>query len=341
MERSSPSPPGINLADRFAGCLLGGLLGDVIGAVVEGESPGYIRKTYASVDAMLAQDRVEEILGQHWLVGRFTDDTCMTIAVAEWLRDDPTWGGKTLLAGFAERYRPARRYGSGTAHILQAFPEHAAEWKALATLMFPDGSFGNGAAMRVAPIGCRLHDEVTLRRQVVRTASVTTHAHSLAVIGATLQATAVAQAVTPGGAWQVETVLQALDQDLNYFDGNAQDVTVYRNAVAVMRQGLAQQTSPADLRDTLGTGIAAHESVPMAIYCALRHSEDYEQTIHEAVFLGGDTDTIASMAGAVVGAHLGTVALPRRWLARVREEHDTPGRIQRLAHSLAQCSEAE
>ena len=102
------------------------MLGDVIGAVVEGESPRYIRKTFKTVDDLIALDSVEEILGRRWLVGRFTDDTQMSLCVAEWLLGDAPNDGEDLFARFADAYRPGR--------VLEAFPEHLAEWRSLATL---------------------------------------------------------------------------------------------------------------------------------------------------------------------------------------------------------------
>ena len=64
----------------------------------------------------------------------------------------------------------------------------------------------------------------------------------------------------------------------------------------------------------LGHGIEAFNSVPTAIFSFLVHPEDFSSTIIYAVSLGGDTDTIASMAGAISGAHLGIDALPLEWL---------------------------
>jgi poly(ADP-ribose) glycohydrolase ARH3 len=302
------------------------MIADIIGAVVEGESPKYIRKTFRTLDDMLALDRVEEVLGQYWTVGRFTDDTIMTLCVAEWLLECEELDGENLLDRFEKSYRPARRYGSGTARILEAFPEHRKEWRSLATLMFPDGSFGNGAAMRVGPIGCRYAADPVGRRRAVRTSAITTHAHPLAIIGATLQATAIAT-----------TDMQALRNDVAWFEGQGQDVEAYRTALEIMAQGLENDAPPEVLADRLGTGIAAHESVPMAIYCALRSLDDYERALTEAIFLGGDADTIACMAGAIVGARLGVQAIPRRWLARVREDFYTPARVQALGKRFLTC----
>jgi ADP-ribosylglycohydrolase len=69
--------------EKFSGCLLGGMIGDIIGAAVEAESPGYIRKTFQNLDQILALKSVPELLTGEWEVGRFTDDTQMTLCVAE------------------------------------------------------------------------------------------------------------------------------------------------------------------------------------------------------------------------------------------------------------------
>ena len=105
---------------QFSGCLLGGMMGDIIGAVVEAESPGYIRKTFQTLDDILALDSVPEILAGEWQVGRFTDDTQMTLCVADWLTSDPTFGGRNLLERFCNAYEPWRRYGPGARLILEA-----------------------------------------------------------------------------------------------------------------------------------------------------------------------------------------------------------------------------
>ena len=99
------------LQKKFSGCLLGGMIGDVIGAAVEAESPGYIRKTFRDLDQILALKSVPELLIGEWEVGRFTDDTQMTLCVAEWLASQSQLNGKNLLERFCQAYEPWRHYG--------------------------------------------------------------------------------------------------------------------------------------------------------------------------------------------------------------------------------------
>src|SRR5690242_17319528 len=119
------------LRDKFRGCLLGAVGGDVAGAVVEAEAPAYIARTYQSIDEMLATPSVEEFSGPDWQVGRFTDDTQMMLCVAEWLlageadsKSDSADASRLLLARFARAHEPWRRYGSGTEMILRLFDQH-------------------------------------------------------------------------------------------------------------------------------------------------------------------------------------------------------------------------
>ena len=58
----------------------------------------------------------------------------------------------------------------------------------------------------------------------------------------------------------------------------------------------------------------------MALYCFLRHAGSFADAVHQAIFIGGDTDTIASMTGALSGAFLGEAAIPAGWLAAMREK---------------------
>jgi poly(ADP-ribose) glycohydrolase ARH3 len=76
----------------------------------------------------------------------------------------------------------------------------------------------------------------------------------------------------------------------------------------------------------LGNRLTVQECVPAALYCVLRHPDNFEKAVSFAVKLGGDADTIAAIAGAVAGAYHGVRAIPARWLDHV--ENDTRGRSQ-------------
>jgi poly(ADP-ribose) glycohydrolase ARH3 len=321
------------LQEKFSGSLLGGMLGDVIGAVVEAESPGYIRKTFKDIDEILALESVPELFGGKWKVGRFTDDTQMSICVAEWLLQENKLDGKTLLEKFSQSYQPWRRYGPGASFVLENFPKYPDKWAELATAMFPQGSYGNGSAMRVSPVGLFFHNSLPSIIRGSKISSVVTHAHYLAIQGAALQATAVGLAAR-SLSLDAEHFIRILSATLSHFEEQIQDVSIFRRALEIISQGISRKVAPEKLADVLGTGIKAQEAVPMAIYCFLAHPESYERAVKQAVFLGGDTDTIACMTGSISGAYLGEKHIPKKWLLRVKEDFYNPEKLREIAVGL-------
>src|SRR6478736_5375445 len=139
MDDSGPS-----LADRFIGCLLGLAIGDALGACFEGQSPEQIGRRYRSVEQLIGSPPEGEL----W----YTDDTQMAIGVAQTLIACGRIDEQVICKRFAENYVPQRGYGRGARAVLEAMIE-GKDHQSLAANQFPGGSFGNGAAMRVAPVG--------------------------------------------------------------------------------------------------------------------------------------------------------------------------------------------
>jgi poly(ADP-ribose) glycohydrolase ARH3 len=95
----------------------------------------------------------------------------------------------------------------------------------------------------------------------------------------------------------------------------------YQKALNEMENMLVQEKR-FDAREVvrrLGNGIEAHRSVPSASYVALIHSPNFREGIQAAISLGGDTDTIAGMVGAIVGAHVGERGLPKEWMEQLED----------------------
>src|SRR5829696_6607207 len=116
-----------DLQDRFRGCLLGLAIGDALGATYEGETSSFIASRFPSPQALLDRD-----LGTL----QYTDDTQMTIGVAEALLDDGEIREATLRHKFVDNYVPARGYGRGARRILDAM-EEGRDYVAIAEQVFP------------------------------------------------------------------------------------------------------------------------------------------------------------------------------------------------------------
>ena len=197
-------------------------------------------------------------------------------------------------------------------------------WDTAAAHIYPGGSFGNGAAMRVAPVGLFYWDRPSALRQAVETSSIITHCHALGVEGAFLQARAVAMAVAQRPGEPLDASAFVLDLEGLATEG------VYRSRLGALEKLLRHAGDRELVVNHLGHGIEAFNSVPTAIFAFLANHGDFASTVLYAISLGGDTDTIASMAGAVCGASLGVEALPPEWLEKLENRDYIGGLADRL-----------
>lgn len=262
---------------------------------------------------------------------RYTDDTQMMIGVAESLIEHPDFDGAHMASRFADNFEVHRGYGPG-AHALLLELRKGEPWDDVASRLFGgQGSFGNGGAMRVAPVGALYHNDPGRIRAVADAQAKITHAHLLGREGAILQAQAVAAALR--------------------FDPEEDDLDPYRFVAEVFRESEIQSPEfreAADLLDDLlndlpypemigevvGNGIEAHKSVPAALYSFVTHWDSFAEAVLFAIRIGGDTDTIGAMTGAIAGALLGADAIPPNWLDAVENGFHGRDYIRALADTL-------
>jgi poly(ADP-ribose) glycohydrolase ARH3 len=303
-------PASIDLRSRFEGCLLGLAIGDALGGRFEAQSAEAIRSRFGSTAELMAYPDDEL-----W----YTDDTQMAIGVAQSLAAHGEILEEHLCRAFVANYVPSRGYGRGTRAVLGAI-EDGRDHRAAAEQYFPGGSLGNGAAMRVAPVGLLFgHDHARLWEQA-RASALPTHLHPLGIEGAQLIALAVGLC----------SRLQQFDRG-SFFARliPACESREFGEKIA----GAASLDEPAQLA-WLGNSIDALGSVGTAIASFSLTPESYEDTIANVIFLGGDTDTLAAMAGAISGAYLGSARLPARLFALL--ENGPQGReyLRELAGQL-------
>src|SRR5262249_32769798 len=124
-----------------------------------------------------------------------TDDTAMACGVVEILSREEHLSQDALATRFAERFMrdPNRGYGQGAYYLLTQIAQ-GASWRAAAPDLFPGGSFGNGAAMRVAAVGAYFHDDDDRVAHQAAASAEVTHSHPDGVAGAVAVALASAYA---------------------------------------------------------------------------------------------------------------------------------------------------
>lgn len=297
---------------RYRGALLGVLVGDGLGAPFEGHA-GLVSAAEIAAAA------------QGTATLRFTDDTAMTMALADSLLRMGGVDEDDLARAFADEWAlaPRRGYSSKTAQFLAAV--HAGvPWRDAQRLAGVEpGRASNGAAMRVAPAALHAAGRIDETLEAARRSARVTHTHPQAIAGARVQAVAVAMALRhpAGGGIDRAGFVAAL---------RAVAGDPMLEARLALAGELAARGDPAEIAARIGTGFLVVESVPAAVCAWLSHPDSFPEAVILAIRLGGDTDTIAAMTGAISGALLGESAIPAGWLERA----ESAARIQRLADEL-------
>lgn len=193
----------------------------------------------------------------------FTDDSVLTVAVADCLLH-----GKNYVTAFHDYFHLHPRAGFGGSFSFWASQRRTQ----------PYGSWGNGAAMRVSPIGWAFSTQADVLREAERNAAVT-HDHPEGIRGAQATALAVFLARTGHDKSAIrDTITAVCDYDL--------------------------QRELDDIRSAYRFDVSCQGSVPESLLCFFE-SVDYEDAVRNAVSLGGDADTMACIAGSVAEAYYG------------------------------------
>lgn len=295
---------------KFLGCMLGSALGDAIGELAfRFPEEGRLRAAIAAAPLL-----------------RYTDDTAMALGLAESLAEmrdlDPRHLGQTFHRHFTRE--PWRGYASGPPTIFQMVEKSGLTYPEAARHLFGgQGSLGNGAAMRVAPLGLFFHDAPDLYDKAAASAAVT-HAHPLAQDGAAVQAGVVALAVhlDPGNPFPQDAFLRRMQ-------GLARTPEL-KEKLSLLRALLKSRIPGPQAARVLGQSVKIHESLPFALYAFLAWPHSFEDCLMGAVLHGGDRDTLGAMAGAISGAYLGAAAIPALW----REKLENLDLIEKAALAL-------
>ncbi|MGY4103970.1 ADP-ribosylglycohydrolase family protein, partial [Nocardia sp. R16R-3T] len=245
----------------------------------------------------------------------WTDDTEMACSVVTELSSRGEIDQDRLATAFARRFDPGRDYGFATVATLRRVRD-GVHWRTAAAAAFGDeGSCGNGAAMRVAPLGAFYADDPEKAvAEAVRSAQVT-HLHPEGVTGAVAVALAAAHAAQarlngtrPTPTEFITSVLERLD---------------HGDTTRLIRHARTLLAAPAaEAAKELGNGslVTAQNTVPFTIWVAATYLHDYPAAVTTCIAADGDIDTTSAIAGGIVAAYTGNhtgpiVGIPQTWLA--------------------------
>ncbi|MFB3766310.1 MAG: ADP-ribosylglycohydrolase family protein [Methanotrichaceae archaeon] len=299
---------------------MGLAVGDALGMPVEGYTSGEIKKKFGPViDMMPAQ---EGHFHAGLKAGQYTDDTLETLLLAESMIESSGFSA----VRFSEKLRA---WGSAW-----SLDENASRGAGLATKSSVERMIAGtswkesgamiptcGSAMRAAPIGLVYRCDLSLVGRYADLQSLPTHCGSAARAGSI--AVAVAIALYAGGFAKETGLHTACDIARKMDEG-------FADRLAWIESLLDIESSKA--LAAIGNSPEVSETVPAAFYCFLKF--DPEEALITAASNGGDTDSIASIAGSLFGASRGSSWIPERWLMRL-ENRD---RIEKAADGLARLS---
>ncbi|MDP4501780.1 ADP-ribosylglycohydrolase family protein [Nonomuraea turcica] len=240
----------------------------------------------------------------------------MACSIYRILADHGTIDQDKLATSFAARHDFDRGYGPATNRMLRLVRE-GGDWRTLSAELFDGkGSWGNGAAMRVAPLGAWFADDLP---QAVRQAALSaqvTHTHPEAVAGAI--AVAVATAVT----------VKEPDLPAGHFLDRIKEhvpASMVHDGITEARQ-LLTISDPTLAARMLGNGrqVSAHDTVPFTLWVAARERHDFEAAMWTTAAAGGDVDTTCAIVGGIVAVAEDT-HLPPEWRRRCEPLPDWAG----------------
>jgi ADP-ribosylglycohydrolase len=250
---------------------------------------------------------------------RFTDDTNMALSIVSVLYQHGFIEQNALAQSFANNYDPSRGYGMAMHHALPRI-HRGEKWETVAGGLFNgEGSFGNGASMRVAPVGAFFANEMNAVIENARKSAQVTHAHPEAAAGAIAVATAAALA----HRLRNETI-----PDVHEFIGLIlPNVPESYTRSGIMRaRGLHPDASVRKVASEVGNGsqVTTMDTVPYVLWCAGRYLSDFEEALWHTVSGGGDLDTTCAMVGGIVACFVGKEGIPKEWIARRETLPDLP-----------------
>jgi len=271
-------------------------VGDSLGGFLEGSNR-------AETNIIVANRQPPDI---EW---RYTDDTNMALSIYAILMQFQKIEQDQLAQSYADRYDRGRGYGPGARRMLSRI-RNGEDFRDFNTKMYNGGSYGNGGAMRVAPVGAYFADDIDAVIENAKLSCEITHAHPEGIAGAIAVAVAAAIANNLNGQ-EKPTRAEFIEQILPHVpEGDVKS--------GIRRTRDIKSTTISHVTGMIGNGskISAQDSVPFVLFCAGEWLDDYEEAIWQTMSGGGDADTNCAMVGGIVACFVGQDGIPQKWIAQ-------------------------
>lgn len=248
----------------------------------------------------------------------YTDDTAMALGIYEVLHRHGRIHQDDLAQRFAARFKaqPWRGYGPGAMRLLAQILS-GADWRVATESIFPGGSYGNGSAMRIAPLaGYFADDDYPVIVEQAQLSAAITHAHAEGLAGG------IAAAIAGAYAWKHHD--QRADEATKR---GLFDIVLSHTPRSDVRKGIEHAAllnfdlSVDAVAKLIGNGsrISCQDTVPFCLWAAARHLDNYTAAIITTIRAGGDIDTNCAIVGGIVALAVGINGIPSDW-QKDREE---------------------
>ncbi len=240
----------------------------------------------------------------------FTDDTNTALSIMWCLRKFGHIDQDALALSLAEHYDPARGYGNSMNDFFMQLRQ-GEDWRKVSQSLFEgEGSFGNGAAMRVAPIGSYFSNDLDKVAEQAALSAEVTHSHPEGIAGAIAVALAAAMVTKQRQAGSRTVGFNLADAILAYVPRSELRLKLSHAAV------LPSDKSTAEAAAILGNGskVTALDTVPFCLWCANKFIGDFQESLWQTASAGGDVDTNCAIVGALVASFSGKKEIPSSWL---------------------------
>lgn len=326
--------------NKILGSLIGGACGDALGYAVEFDSEETIQKTFGEngITEYVLSPNGEALISDDTQMTLFTANGLMSGIVKKFLKDNQLILldeiSKSYLDWYTTQINPhpiGRVQSSWIANLPQLYNLRApgntciagCYYGANGTIKNPiNNSNGCGGVMRVAPIGLlyKETDENLIEKVDMFGMEVAalTHGHPLGYIpaGALVH---IINRITYANMTPLQATADSILMLNRMFSGKFIDRFTEKMHYAI--DLTEKNLSDVDCINKLGEGWTGYEALAIAVFCAIKYSEDFERGIIAAVNHSGDSDSTGSITGNILGAYLGFDSIPKKFTEKLELLH--------------------
>ena len=339
----------MKLEERLLGCLAGAAIGDSMGGPTEERTTAMILADFGGYVTDF-RDAPLDTWAYGAPAGMVTDDFSLAYFTLE---EAVAVGGRVTRAAAEAALRRWAQYPQyfdynvgpttkAAVKALQGEPPPARDIPV--AVVCENGRASNGAAMKIGPVALLSGGDINRAIADAVEACLPTHPYDIPLAGACAVAAAVAKALQPGaaltdlrdaGLYGAREGMRLGAQRGSQLAGPSVERRIALAWELGARHAGDWQAGMAEIRDVIGNGLATVEAVPAAFGLLAAAQGRVLEAVYGGVNIGGDTDTIATMAGAMAGAFAGAGEIPPAYIDLIEEKNHFD--LRGLARAVARC----